>query len=234
MSTLSFVHHLEPGSGSTKKIAHDGAAPSTTWDLQTVPSVPSTSSPLNTSTVPTSVALSTPEVPTEQNDVAGVEFDHPKIRITAIMASLCASVFVAAIDMTIITTALPAIAENFHSASGYQWVGSSYVLGCTASTPSWGKVSDIWGRKPILLLAILIFAAGSLICALGKSMAVFLAGRAIQGIGGSGLLTLVNVAISDLFSMRDRSFYYGLTSVVWAFASGIGPVLGGIFTQQLT
>jgi len=65
-------------------------------------------------------------------------------------------------------------------------------------------------------------------------MAVFLTGRAIQGVGASGLLTLVNIAISDLFSMRDRAFYYGLTSVVWAVASGVGPVLGGIFAQQVT
>ncbi|KAK1959824.1 MFS general substrate transporter [Colletotrichum sublineola] len=150
------------------------------------------------------------------------------------MSSLCACVFFAAIDVTIISTALPAIASNFQSASGYQWVGSAYVLGSTASTPSWGKLSDIWGRKPILLLAVTIFFAGSLICALGRDLAVFLVGRAIQGVGGSGLLTLVNITISDLFSLRERSLYFGLTSVVWALAAGLGPVLGGVFAQQLS
>ncbi|GKT91519.1 efflux pump antibiotic resistance [Colletotrichum tofieldiae] len=158
----------------------------------------------------------------------------PKLQTAVLMSSLCACVFVAAIDVTIISTALPAIASNFQSASGYQWVGSAYVLGSTASTPSWGKLSDIWGRKPILLLAVAIFFAGSLICALGRNLAVFLAGRAIQGVGGSGLLTLVNITISDLFSLRDRGLYFGLTSVVWALAAGLGPVLGGVFAQQLS
>jgi MFS family permease len=85
-----------------------------------------------------------------------------------------------------------------------------------------------------LLLAIVIFFVGSLICALAENIAMLLAGRGIQGIGGSGFLTLVNIAISDLFSLRDRSVYYGLSSVVWAFAGGVGPILGGVFAQQLS
>ncbi|KAL0932883.1 efflux pump antibiotic resistance [Colletotrichum truncatum] len=160
--------------------------------------------------------------------------EPPKLQTAVLMISLCACVFVAAIDVTIIATALPAIASNFKSASSYQWVGSAYVLGSTATTPSWGSISNIWGRKSILLLAVVVFFAGSLICALGDNVAVFLAGRAIQGIGGSGLLTLVNITISDLFSLRDRGLYFGLTSVVWALAAGIGPVLGGVFTQKLS
>lgn len=83
-----------------------------------------------------------------------------------------------------------------------------------------------------MLIAIAIFFVGSLVCALVNGMGLFLAGRAIQGIGSAGLLTLVNIAISDLFSMRERGLYYGLISVVWAVASGVGPVLGGVFTQQ--
>ncbi|KAH8591687.1 major facilitator superfamily domain-containing protein [Bisporella sp. PMI_857] len=153
------------------------------------------------------------------------------------MTSLCLCVFVAAIDVTIISTALPTIASTFPSPSSYAWIGSSYVLGNCASTPSWGHISDLFGRKPVLLTAIAIFAVGSLMCALakdGSGLGVFLGGRVVQGVGASGLLTLVNITISDLFSLRDRSLYFGLTSVVWAFASGIGPVLGGVFTQQLS
>jgi MFS family permease len=97
-----------------------------------------------------------------------------------------------------------------------------------------GKISDIFARKPILFLASVIFFVGSLNCALAKNIAMLLAERGIQGIGGSGLLTLVDIAISDLFSLRDRSLYYGLTSVVWAFAGGVGPILGGVFAQQLS
>ncbi|KAL2072658.1 hypothetical protein VTL71DRAFT_12001 [Oculimacula yallundae] len=188
------------------------------------------------------MSLTPANVQDDQNENSLGAPNHPKLQVAVLpdvdfdlqMSSLCACVFVAAIDMTIVSTALPAIASNFQSASGYQWVGSAYVLGSTASSPSLGKLSDIWGRKPILLLAVTTFFAGSLICALGKTITVFLAGRAIQGIGGSGLLTLVNITISDSFSLRDRSLYFGLTSVVWALAAGIGPVLGGVFAQQLS
>jgi hypothetical protein len=172
--------------------------------------------------------------PASPEDISNEAETTPKLRIAIIMACLCACIFVAAIDVTIISPALPAIASHFHSSSGYQWVASAYVLGSTATTPSWGNVSNIWGRRPILLLSLVVFFVGSLICALGQNMGIFLAGRAVQGVGASGLLTLVNISISDLFSLRDRSFYYGLTSVVWALASGIGPVLGGVFAQQLT
>jgi MFS family permease len=156
----------------------------------------------------------------------------PKIQVALIMSSLCACVFVAAIEMTIISTALPDIAAHFQSPFGYQWVGSAYILGNTATIPTWGKISDIWGRKLIMLIAIAIFFAGNLTCALADEIALFLAGRAVQGVGAAGLLTLVNIAISDLFSMRDRGLYYGLTSVSWAVASSVGPILGGVFTQQ--
>lgn len=83
-----------------------------------------------------------------------------------------------------------------------------------------------------MLIAIAVFFVGSLVCALVDGMGVFLAGRAVQGVGSAGLLTLVNISISDIFSMRERGLYYGLTSVAWAVASGVGPVLGGVFTQQ--
>ncbi|KAJ9142420.1 Efflux pump antibiotic resistance [Pleurostoma richardsiae] len=157
-----------------------------------------------------------------------------RLQIVIIMSCLSASVFIAALDITIIGTALPTIAGHFGSEAGYTWAGSSFILAHTTSTPNWGKVSDIWGRKPVLLLAALVFFVGSLACALADSMGSFIAGRAIQGVGAAGLQTLVNICVSDLFSLRDRGLYFGLISVVWACASGVGPVLGGIFTQELT
>ncbi|KAM0354300.1 hypothetical protein ACHAPU_001344 [Fusarium lateritium] len=156
------------------------------------------------------------------------------LQIATVMCSLCACVFLAALEVTIVSTALPTIAAHFASDSGYTWIGTSFVLAHTASTPSWGKVSDIWGRKPILLIANVIFFAGSLICALVNDLASFIAGRAVQGVGAAGMQTMVNVCISDMFSQRDRGLYYGLTSIMWAIASGIGPVLGGAFTDQLS
>ncbi|RMJ23461.1 MFS drug transporter [Aspergillus sp. HF37] len=143
------------------------------------------------------------------------------------MGCLCAGVFVAALDITIISTALPAIADHFHSAYAYTWIGGAYVLANTATVPSWGKLSDILGTKPLLLGAVAIFFIGSLICSVGESMPLFLFGRAVQGLGTAGLITLVNICVSDLFALRDRGLYFGLVSVVWALASGVGPVLGG-------
>lgn len=118
-----------------------------------------------------------------------------------LLTSQC-STFLAALDITIVTTALPTISGHFHSSSAYVWVGAAYMLADGASTPIWGKVSDIWGRKPVLLIAIGIFFVGSALSATSVSMKMLIAGRAVQGLGGGGLLTLSNIVISDLFSLR--------------------------------
>lgn len=98
---------------------------------------------------------------------------------------------------------MPTIANRFNASQAeYTWIGSAYLLAAAAATPVWGNLSDIWGRKPILLLANLIFFVGSLVAAVSVSIDMLLIGRAIQGIGGGGLLILANICISDLFSMR--------------------------------
>lgn len=108
----------------------------------------------------------------------------------------------AALDTTIVTTALPTIAEHFHSTSGYIWVGSAYLLSTAASVTTFGKLSDIWGRRPILLIACAIFFIGSLLCAIAINIGMLIAARAIQGMGSGAMLTLVNIVICDLFSQR--------------------------------
>ena len=106
-------------------------------------------------------------------------------------------------DQTIVTTALPTISAHFHSSEAdYTWVGSAYLLAAAAATPSWGTVSDIFGRKPVLLAANIVFFIGSLLSGVSVSIKMLLAGRVIQGIGGGGLIILVNICISDLFSIR--------------------------------
>jgi len=151
-----------------------------------------------------------------------------------IMLALGMATFLAAVDVTIITTALPTISEYFHSSSGYIWVGSAYLLANSASTPLWGKISDVFGRKPILLIANAVFFIGSLIAALSNSIGMLIAARAIQGCGGGGLVTLVNICISDLFSLRSRGAYFGIIGGVWALASAIGPIIGGAFTEKVS
>jgi sugar phosphate permease len=151
-----------------------------------------------------------------------------------IMSCLCTCVFLAALDVTIVTTALPTIAEYFQSSAGYTWIGSAYLLANAASTPSWGKFSDIWGRKPILLCAAGIFFIGSALAGASVSISMLIVARVIQGIGGGGLIILANICISDLFSMRNRGKYFGMIGMVWAFASGVGPILGGVFTEKVS
>ena len=112
------------------------------------------------------------------------------------------AVFLAALDITIITTALPTISQHFQSSSGYTWVGSAYLLANSASTIVWGKFSDIFGRKPVLLLANIVFLLGSVLAATAVSITMLIVARVIQGLGGGALIVLVNICIGDLFSPR--------------------------------
>ncbi|KAJ5797658.1 Efflux pump dotC [Penicillium pulvis] len=156
-------------------------------------------------------------------------------KIILVMVALCMALFLAALDMTIISTALVTIADNFHATeSGYSWIAASYLLANAACIPLWGKISDIWGRKPIILMANVLFLVGSLICALAKNLPMIIAGRAVQGIGGGGIIILANISVSDLFSMRDRPMYYGIFGATWAIAGALGPIVGGAFTTDVT
>lgn len=144
------------------------------------------------------------------------------------------ALFVAALDQTIVSTALPTIASELHSASGYTWVGSAYLLANAAAAPIWAKLSDIWGRKIILLTSVAWFFVSSIICATAPSMSVLIAGRALQGVGGGALIQVTIITISDLFSMRLRTLFIGLMEFMWALAGGIGPIVGGVFSESVS
>jgi len=138
-----------------------------------------------------------------------------RFRITLILVALFLSLFVAALDATIVATAVPVISHELNSASGYLWVGAAYLIGNAVGAPIWAKLSDIWGRKNIMLAAIAIFFAASAICGSANEMRTLIAGRALQGLAGGGLMLLVHVVISDLFSMKQRSLLMGITEGVW-------------------
>ena len=132
-----------------------------------------------------------------------------------IMLSLCMTLFLGALDITIISTALPTIAQRLQiSVQQYAWVGSSFTLATTASTPVWAKASDIFGGKPIIMTSAGVFMAGSLVCALAHTGSVLIAGRTLQGLGSGGSLVLVTIVIGDLFALADRAKYYGMTGIV--------------------
>ncbi|KAL2427158.1 Efflux pump dotC [Exophiala dermatitidis] len=155
-------------------------------------------------------------------------------RLTMILIALYLSLFVAALDATIVATAVPRITADLDSAAGYIWVGGAYLIANAAAAPIWVKFSDIWGRKPILLAAVTVFFASSIICAAAVDMQMLIVGRSIQGAAGGGLICMVNVAISDLFSVRERSLWLGLCEGIWALSGAVGPLLGGAFAQKVT
>ena len=158
-----------------------------------------------------------------------------KLRNNLVIAAILMNAFLAALDMLIITVALPTIVKDLNAPnSGYAWIGSSFIIAVSAAGPIWGKTSDIFGRKPVLLSANIVFMVGSLICALAQNLGMLLAGRAIQGVGAGGLSILTNVIISDIFSLRERGFYLSLIGLTWAFATAIGPLIGGGFAQNVS
>ncbi|KAF7954595.1 hypothetical protein EAE96_005715 [Botrytis aclada] len=161
--------------------------------------------------------------------------DMSKGKLILILAALCLSAFLAAIDAVLITPALPIIVKDLGASdSGYSWIGSSYLLALAASSPVWSKVSDVFGRKPILLIANFIFLVGSLIAALSHSVGMLIAAHAVQGLGGGGIITLVEISVGHMFSQRQRGLFYGIYGAVWAFATAIGPIIGGAFTEYVS
>ncbi|KKA29261.1 hypothetical protein TD95_004298 [Thielaviopsis punctulata] len=213
------------------------ALPAATPDVDGTAVNTSASSTMTLSPPATASAQDPPKTADPSATVAAAEPPSPqrtKAETAIVMLALCSSLFLVALDSTIITTAVPTIAAEFHSSLGYTWVGSAFMLANAALVPTWGKISDIWGRKPVLLMATAIFFLGSLLCAVSQSMGMLIASRAIQGGGGGGIVSLVNISISDLFSLRQRGFYFGMIGLVWAVASAAGPLLGGVFTTKVS
>ena len=136
-----------------------------------------------------------------------------------------------ALDQTIIAISIPTVCADLHSAAGYTWIGGAYLLASAATGPIWAKYSDIWGRKPVLLVAVSLFAAASMVAALSINMPMLIAGRALQGVASGGIVQLVIITISDLFSVRKRSLYLGYVGFVWALAGSAGPLIGGALTE---
>lgn len=140
----------------------------------------------------------------------------------------------AALDQNIVNTALPRMAADLGGMAHLSWVVTAFMLTATTTTPIYGKLSDIYGRRTLFFVAILIFLAGSLLCGAAQSMGQIIAFRAIQGLGAGGLLTLAQAAIGDVVSPRDRPRYQGLFTGTFALSSVAGPLLGGFITQALS
>jgi EmrB/QacA subfamily drug resistance transporter len=151
-----------------------------------------------------------------------------------ILIGLMLGMFLAALDQTIVATALPRISSDLHGIEHLSWIVSAYLLTSTAATPIYGKLSDLYGRKIMLQIAIVIFLLTSILCALAATMGQLIAFRALQGLGGGGLLAMAHATIADVISPRERGRYQAYIASTFAVSSVIGPVLGGLFVDHLT
>jgi EmrB/QacA subfamily drug resistance transporter len=161
---------------------------------------------------------------------------HPPLAhadIRTIVLGILLAMFLGALDQTIVATALPTIGHELADVENLSWVVTAYLLTATAATPLYGKLSDIHGRRAMLLVAIAVFVAASVLCALAPNMGVLIVGRALQGLGGGGLLSLAQVIVGDVVAPLERGRYQGYISIVFAAASIGGPVIGGFFAQHL-
>jgi EmrB/QacA subfamily drug resistance transporter len=149
-------------------------------------------------------------------------------------AELMLVLLLAALDQTIVSTALPTIVGELGGLSHLSWVVTAYLLASTVVTPIYGKLGDLYGRKIVLQSAIVVFLAGSAACGLSRNMVELIAFRFVQGIGGGGLMVTTIAVIGDLIPPRERGRYQGLFGGVWSLATLIGPLLGGFFVDQLT
>ena len=151
-------------------------------------------------------------------------------KMTIYVAALV-GMFMATLDMQIVATALPTIAADLGNLELFGWVGASYLLATAAVTPFYGKLSDLFGRKRVFMVAIALFVAGSLACGIAWSMEALIAARVLQGLGGGGLMTLAFGVMADLFEPRERAKYQGFSSAVFTLSGQIGPVAGGLISQ---
>src|SRR5712671_2575961 len=153
--------------------------------------------------------------------------------VRTILISLMLTMFLAALDQTIVATALPTIGRQFQDVSSLSWVITAYLLASTAVAPVFGTLSDIYGRRAMIIAALSLFVAGSILCAVAPNLPVLILARGLQGLGGGGIMPIVQTIISDVVTPRERGQYQAYFSGVWVAAGIGGPIIGGVFAEHL-
>ncbi|MGH2386826.1 MAG: MFS transporter, partial [Chloroflexota bacterium] len=155
-------------------------------------------------------------------------------RILVIFGALLLGMLLASLDQTIVSTALPTIVGDLGGLNELSWVVTAYLLASTASTPLWGKLGDLYGRNRLFLAAIVIFLIGSALSGISRNMLELILFRALQGLGGGGLMVTAQAIIGDVVSPRERGRYQGIFGAVFGVTSIVGPLLGGFFVDYLS
>jgi EmrB/QacA subfamily drug resistance transporter len=173
-----------------------------------------------------------PETAVRQDQAAPEPLSSRQVLV--VMTGLLLGMLLAALDQTIVATALPTIAGDLHSLSRLSWIVTAYLLASTVSTPLWGKLGDLYGRKIFFQAAIVIFLIGSILAGLSETITELIIFRAVQGIGGGGLLVGAQTIVGDIVTPRDRGRYQGFFGAVFGVASVLGPLIGGFFVDTLS
>ena len=155
-------------------------------------------------------------------------------RIILVTVGIMLSLFMASMEVTVVATALPTIVSNLGGLAIYSWVFSAFMLTSTTSVPIFGKLSDIYGRRPVYAAAMALFLVGSFLCGAAQSMPQLIVFRAVQGLGAGGIVPLAFTLIGDMFSLEQRAKMQGLFSGVWGVSSIVGPLLGGFLVDQIS
>ncbi|MEJ8644546.1 MFS transporter [Streptomyces sp. MS1.HAVA.3] len=166
-----------------------------------------------------------------KSDPAG---EHASREVLVSIGALLLGLLIAALDQTIVSTALPTIVSDLGGLSHLSWVVTAYMLAATAATPLWGKLGDQYGRKKLFQYAIVLFLIGSALCGLAQDMPQLIGFRALQGLGGGGLIVLSMAIVGDIVPPRERGKYQGLFGGVFGATSVLGPLLGGVFVDHLS
>src|SRR3954468_24582342 len=151
-----------------------------------------------------------------------------------VIAALLGVMLLASLDQTIVSTALPTIVGELGGLAHISWVVTAYLLAVTVVPPLYGKLGDLYGRRLVLQAALVIFLIGSVLCGLAQGMTELIAFRAIQGLGGGGLMVSAQAAVGDVVSPRERGKFTGIFGAVFGVSSVAGPLIGGFFTSNLS
>ncbi|PUU73291.1 major facilitator superfamily domain-containing protein [Tuber borchii] len=169
------------------------------------------------------------------SDTNEVKAWRPSNRMYVVFLTMCIITLAAALDATSLSVALPIMSQKLHgTAIEAFWAGTSFLITSTVFQPNFASLSDIFGRRSLILVALVFFTVGAIVSAVAKNFTIILVGRSIQGIGGGGIISLTEIIVTDVVPLRERGKYFGFLSMMWALGSVSGPLIGGAFSQELS